>query len=218
MLGWFATLVDSMSRKVIVILSIIVPIVVAALVVLVLWLTLPANNDTQQNGTRQQEDADAIVPDTSLDFGACELVTHAQVKNAFGNEFTIAEPYNLGRLFANDLGDQAQTCLYYTSTDPTSEQAIYTQVYRFANEAIAAEDRTNTAAIGEPIENLGDRSLFIAITDEETGALKYEIRTDSGQSYYLFGINQTADQARVSADEARVALETLARAARYPTR
>lgn len=171
----------------------------------------------------EQQVSKETTPDTSVDFGACDIVSIDAIKSSLGAiADTISEGFDTGRAYESN-GNSGQNCVYglsqpvTTISDETLKDSFYTTVYVYgtqASEDDAAsiyESSSNTAVTG-----IGDKAVFMNLTDETLETTKYELRVSSGMRYFAFTLNQLSDDdALLDEDEALTALKELATSVDY---
>jgi len=198
-----------MSKKIIIIISIVAVIIITSGIFLALWLS-------QREATQAPvPDATVVVPDHSEDYGACTLVTKDQITRALGSiADTLKDPYNSGKLFYSE-NVKAQYCSY-DFTDKAEDGSFRAEVSVYSTEADA-----------EATTNLLETDATLAIVPLDSGDGFYRSYTDqkdpdaspvkhftltflTGASQYTLSINQLESGVTFDDTSATKALITLA--------
>lgn len=192
-----------------VLIGIITIVAVGALTTGILYFLRPSTPSGPGLSTSNE-----TLPDTSVNYGACSLVSVDSIKSSLGKTATtITEGFNTGRGYEKN-GDSAQNCVYGLSKEVTSiseemfNDSFYTTVYVYGSEGSKDADidvyTSNTVVTG-----IGDKAVFINSSDDTLKTTKYELRVASGIRYFAFTIKQATDSALLESS-ALTALKELA--------
>lgn len=207
-----------MHKKTIII-SVIAVVVVAGIATAVLLLVRGANNKSMASDDDRYATTKTI-PDPTKNYGACDLLTTADIKTALGTSADkLAAGFNAGKGIVGN-GDTAQNCVYGLSKEVTEisssmlTDSFYTTVYVYKDQASKTAD---TAAYDNsaPVEGIGDKAGFFTSVDQTLKTTEYSLRVDVGLRYYGFAIRQTSSTKTFDETSALAALTMLAKSVDY---
>lgn len=202
-------------------MSFAIPIVIAAVVVLILWLVQPNTSDVPNEGNNQTSEQDnSFVPDLSIDFGACDMTSKEFIQSAFsGNLPSLQEAEDLGKVFSGSEGLETHLCAYYLGNEQELTHSVNIVVIAYTDEAMHDAEKSAIYADATPVNGIADTAAYYSseVPDEDEGAVvQQSLRVDRGNRAYVITLSQPAGSA-LSADVVRPALESIAKSATYAT-
>lgn len=221
-------MIEEMTMRKKIIISIAALLGVAVLVfgaLFVIQLIRSQNEETPPAET-------LVGPNLSKNYGACDLFDKATVKTALGSAANeLQDPQNNGIVDGKKVGGgmedlvfDSQVCIYGFAPGGTFEDGsgsgngLTVLVAKYTNETGPA---TFIAAIRdepliEEITDLGDDAFYNANTTATgPGAMyNFKLQVFKGKTLYEYTIRQPADAATYTAESAKTALVTLAKAAK----
>ena len=208
-----------MNKRLIIILSFAIPIVIAAVVVLILWLVQPNTSDVPNEGNNQTSEQDnSFVPDLSIDFGACDMTSKEFIQSAFsGNLPSLQDAHDLGKVFSGSAGVQTHICAYYLDNDQVLTNSVNIVVMSYDNTENHDSEKSSIYADATPVAGISDSAVYYSIEspdEDEDTIVQQSIRVDRGDRAYVITLSQPAEAA-LSADTTRSALESIAKSATY---
>lgn len=214
-------------NKKILLISIIAVVVVAAGSFGVLLLTrkaaTPATVAAKPFDTKGPAAPDVVnAPDTSKDFGACNLVVKTTISQSIGKAAAnLQGPDNLG-LGHLSAGDEAQSCVYSFITGGTFDNSFNAQngftieAYVHANQQ-SLDNAKSAKPYGvqpSPVPNIADSAAYASFADKTNQKQISVLQAYKGLKRYSFTLSQPAAGA-LSANDAQTALTTIAKSANY---
>ncbi|MDB5167557.1 MAG: hypothetical protein JWN26_702 [Candidatus Saccharibacteria bacterium] len=207
------------SKKLLIIIVSIVVIIIAAGTVVGLNIYLKPSTKQATAPTAKTD----TLPDLSKDYGACSLLTKAQITSALGKiADTLQDPVNngivgvvlVGSSLSNFSAD-AQSCLYHFA--PVSKSATYTndngltvQLTKFGNsESTAAYQKQITTNPGAATVNGLGNSAFYTQSAAGDAQTYYTLQVFKSNALYEYTLHLPADTSTDSST-AQKALTTLA--------
>ena len=207
-----------------IIISIAIVIVIAALVTALLVVTTqhkvtPAvattiKNDPAKDNPANQESL--ITPDLSKDLGACTAISKDTITSALGSKVeSVGNSVNLGYAgSAAKGGDGSQTCVFPFSSANALNNRYSTTVTLFATADSKKAAQSAYSAMTK-IDGIGDAAYFETVNTEAsagTAALHaYNAYVFSGGKLYTLTISQPTDSDTFTSTSAQEALTTIAK-------
>jgi hypothetical protein len=182
----------------------------------------------------------SLTPDTSKDFGACDLIEKSLIKSTLGEPADdLHGPDNMGliHLGGPNVSSDTQKCVYSFIGGGTMDNSFHAsnglsvEVYIHPNQTDS--DNTNKlymSADKEQIADLGDTAYFEVTSTETTrdgsasdglaqkDTIKntvYVLTVFSGTRHYVFTLSQPATESSFDHDAALTALKSIAKSADF---
>lgn len=127
-------------------------IISAGVIVAIMLLVVKPSEPNKPADNNTNNDSTALVPDTSKDFGACNLVDKTLIQSSFGSTAdNLQGPNNMGLVYiggsggsgSNAVSDQTQKCVYSFTTGGTMDNSFNAsngfsvEVYHYGSQADA---------------------------------------------------------------------------------
>lgn len=178
------------------------------------------------------KESNTIILDHSKDYGACDMLDSSSIKTALGDvAVNLQKPENMGIVGneavgsgVEDLVSDSQICVYPFEPGGTLENgfnsgnALIVEQIVFSNESGPKSliKQIQSAGLATAVEGIGDAAFYSA-NDASQGpgaiySFKLEVFIDKKSTGYT--IYQPAESASLTAESAKVALESLARQAK----